>query len=99
MAKLSADGASAVPEDSASHIDSGPFLLLANGEAASGMSARGVEATGRGVPIPSAVKLGAGCTRANAAGDPMTVSKLKHPRNREDCLVIKHSSLLLHNRL
>ncbi|KAL0018377.1 hypothetical protein WJX77_008949 [Trebouxia sp. C0004] len=34
MAKLSADGASAVPEDSASDIDSESLLLPANGEAA-----------------------------------------------------------------
>ncbi len=60
MAKLSADGASAVPEDSASDIDSGPLLLPANGEAALGTSARGEEATGRGLPKPSAAELGAG---------------------------------------
>ncbi len=66
MAKLSADGASA-PEDSASAIDSGPLLLPANGEAASGTSARGEDATCRGVPKPSAVEIGAGCSRANAA--------------------------------
>ncbi len=60
MAKLSEDGASAVPEDSASDIDSGPLLLPANGEAASGISARDEEATGRGVPKPSAAELGIG---------------------------------------
>ncbi len=59
-AKLSADGASAVLEDSASDIDSGPLLLPANAEAASGMSARGEEATGKGVPKPPAAELGAG---------------------------------------
>ena len=58
--KLSAVGASAVPEDSASDIDSGPLLLPANGEAASGTPAQAKEATGMGVPKPSATELGAG---------------------------------------
>ena len=59
MAKLSAVGASAVPEDSASDVDSGPLLLPANGEAASGTSAQGKKATGRGAPKPSAAERGA----------------------------------------
>ena len=60
MAKLSADGATAVLEDSAPDIDSRPLLLPANGEATSGISARDEEATGRGVPKPSAAELGMG---------------------------------------
>ncbi len=52
-------GASAVPEDSASDIDSGPLLLPANGEAASGTPAQGKEATGRRALKSSAAELGA----------------------------------------
>ena len=58
MAKLSEDGASA--EDSASDIDSKPVLLPAIGEVATGMSARGEEATDRGVPNLAAFELSAG---------------------------------------
>ncbi|DBB15748.1 TPA: hypothetical protein ACH3X3_003953 [Trebouxia sp. C0006] len=52
-------GASAVPEDSASDIDSGPLLLPANGEAASGTPAQGKEATGKRALKSSAAELGA----------------------------------------
>ncbi|DBB17676.1 TPA: hypothetical protein ACH3X3_002716 [Trebouxia sp. C0006] len=54
--QLLAVAASGVPEDSASDIDSGPLLLPANGEAASGTSAQGKEAPGRGISIPSSAE-------------------------------------------
>ena len=46
MAKLPAHGDSTTPEDSASDIDSGPRLLPASGEAASGIPAWDEETTG-----------------------------------------------------
>ncbi len=52
-AKLSAGGASAVLEDSASGINSGRLVLPANGEAASGTPAQGQEASCRGPSKPS----------------------------------------------
>ena len=79
--QLLAVAASGVPEDSASDIDSGPLLLPANGEAASGTSAQGKEAPGRGISIPSSAEVGARRSCADIAGDPSTVGKL-HPPGR-----------------
>ena len=59
MAKLSTDGASAISEDSLPDTDSGPLLLPAKGEAASGTPAWDEEARGVASPKPPASDLGA----------------------------------------
>ena len=79
MAKLSARGESAIPEDSVSDTPSEPLLLPANGEAASGNSARDEEATAGGTPKPLKAEVVVGLSRANAAGVPMTVGNLRLP--------------------
>ena len=54
------DGASAISEDSLPDTDSGPLLLPAKGEAASGTPAWDEEARGVASPKPPASDLGAG---------------------------------------
>ena len=79
MARVPADGDSATPEDSTSDKDSEPLLLPANGEAASGISARDEEATGTEVPKSTAAVPKAGFSRASAAGVPVTMGNWKLP--------------------